>query len=260
MFPSDGRNHKNAIKNEHNTKAFLQKNAHKIFTELKNKSYEVLSKGGTQYKADNIIKYNDSQINISDKEKRHGLGGSFDYTNTSAAVKDFGSAGKFINNLDKEKDKVLKKPLNARKKLVESYRDKIKDVSYLTLKAFTPKSLTSLINKYLIKPNKEMTMFITDGVKKKRYVFPFTNHPINNLMKQGYKPVMNVREGKSSGRILFEKAKQNVDVGLRMRIHTNNGATAYLSAGGSNKSAMFVMKFQQDGIRKLLGEVNPIVV
>ena len=41
---------------------------------------------------------------------------------------------------------------------------------------------------------------------------------------------------------------------------TNNGATAYLSAGGSNKSAMFVMKFQQDGIRKLLGEVNPIVV
>ena len=45
-----------------------------------------------------------------------------------------------------------------------------------------------------------------------------------------------------------------------MRIHTNNGATAYLSAGGSNKSAMFVMKFQQDGIRKLLGEVNPIVV
>ena len=69
MFPSDGRNHKNAIKNEHNTKAFLEKNARKIFPQLKNKSYEVLSKGGTQYKADNIIKYNNSQINISDKEK-----------------------------------------------------------------------------------------------------------------------------------------------------------------------------------------------
>ena len=37
-------------------------------------------------KVDNIIKYNDSQINISDKEKRHGLGGSFDYTNTSAGL------------------------------------------------------------------------------------------------------------------------------------------------------------------------------
>ena len=44
MFPSDGRNHKNAIKNEHNTKAFLQKNAHKIFSELKNKSYECYQK------------------------------------------------------------------------------------------------------------------------------------------------------------------------------------------------------------------------
>ena len=109
MFPSDGRNHKNAIKNEHNTKAFLEKNARKIFPQLKNKSYEVLSKGGTQYKADNIIKYNNSQINISDKEKRHGLGGSFDYTNTSAAIKDFGSVGKFINTLNKEKDKVTDK-------------------------------------------------------------------------------------------------------------------------------------------------------
>ena len=248
MFPSDGRNHKNAIKNEHNTKAFLEKNARKIFPQLKNKSYEVLSKGGTQYKADNIIKYNNSQINISDKEKRHGLGGSFDYTNTSAAIKDFGSVGKFINTLNKEKDKVLKKPLNARKKLVNSFRDKIKEVSYMTLWSMDTKTLISLIKKYLIKPNKEMTMFITDGVNKKRYVFDFI------------KPVMNVREGKSSGRILFEKAKQNIDVGLRMRIHTNNGATAYLSAGGSNKSAMFVMKFQQDGIKKLLNEVDPIVV
>ena len=37
-----------------------------------------------------------------------------------------------------------------------------------------------------------------------------------------------VKNGKSSGRILFEKGKQSIDVGLRMRIHINNGATAYL--------------------------------
>ena len=260
MFPSDGRNHKNAIKNEHNTKAFLEKNARKIFPQLKNKSYEVLSKGGTQYKADNIIKYNNRQINISDKEKRHGLGGSFDYTNTSAAIKDFGPVGKFINTLNKEKDKVLKKPLNARKKLVNSFRDKIKEVSYMTLWSMDTKTLISLIKKYLIKPNKEMTMFITDGVNKKRYVFDFIKHPINWLVKRHFKPIIMVKNGKSSGRILFEKGKQSIDVGLRMRIHTNNGATAYLSAGGSNSTAMFVMKFQQDGIKKLLNEVDPIVV
>ena len=105
-----------------------------------------------------------------------------------------------------------------------------------------------------------MTMFITDGVNKKRYVFDFKKHPINWLVKRHFKPIIMVKNGKSSGRILFEKGKQSIDVGLRMRIHTNNGATAYLSAGGSNSTAMFVMKFQQDGIKKLLNEVDPIVV
>ena len=261
MFPSDGRNHKNAIKNELNTKAFLSKNAHKIFKQLSSKSYEVLSKGGTKFKADNIIKSNDGTIiNISDKEKRHGLGGSYDYTNTSAAIKDLGKAEKYINTLDKEKTKVLKKSLSERKKLVDTFRDKIKDVSYKTLKSIETKELINLLKKYLINPNKTMEMFITDGVENKRYVFPFTNHPINNLIKNKYTPVINVKEGKSSARILFVKNEQEVDIGLRVRIHTNNGATAYLNAGGSNPSAMFVLKFQQDSIKKLLKEVKPIVI
>ena len=130
----------------------------------------------------------------------------------------------------------------------------------MTLWSMDTKTLISLIKKYLIKPNKEMTMFITDGVNKKRYVFDFIKHPINWLVKRHFKPIIMVKNGKSSGRILFEKGKQSIDVGLRMRIHTNNGATAYLSAGGSNSTAMFVMKFQQDGIKKLLNEVDPIVV
>ena len=86
MFPSDGRNHKNAIKNELNTKAFLEENAHTIFEQLSGKSYEVLSKGGTKFKADNIIQSSDGTIiYIPDKEKRHGLGGSYDYTNTTVS-------------------------------------------------------------------------------------------------------------------------------------------------------------------------------
>jgi len=261
MFPSDGRNHKNAIKNELNTKAFLSKDAHKIFKQLSPKSYEVLSKGGTKFKADNIIKSNDGTIiNISDKEKRHGLGGSYDYTNTSADIKDLGEGDKHINTLNKEKNKVLKKPLSERKKLVDTFRDKIKDVSYKTLKSIETNDLINLLKKYLINPNKTMQMFITDGVENKRYVFPFTNHPVNNLIKNKYIPVINVKEGKSSGKILFVKNDKEVDIGLRIRIHTNNGATAYLNAGGSNPSAMFVLKFQQDGIKKLLKEVNPIVI
>ena len=82
---------------------------------------------------------------------------------------------KFINTLN-----LLKKPLNARKKLVNSFRDKS------TYMHFYTKTLTNLIKKYLIKPNKEMTMFITDGVNKKRYVFDFIKHSINWLVKKTF--------------------------------------------------------------------------
>ena len=66
--------------------------------------------------------------------------------------------------------------MNKEKKLVNSFRDKIKEVSYMTLWSMDTKTLTNLIKKYLIKFNKEMTMFISDGVNKKRYVFDFIKH------------------------------------------------------------------------------------
>ena len=73
-FPSDGRNHRNAIKNEHDTKEYLQGCAHLIYGDVEEGKYIVLSKGGTKNKADNIIECDDGRIiSISDKQKKNGL-------------------------------------------------------------------------------------------------------------------------------------------------------------------------------------------
>lgn len=256
-FPSDGRNHHNAIKNEYNTKEYLQDHAHLIFENVEKGKYTVLSKGGTTNKADNIIECNNGKVvNISDKQKKNGLSGSFDYTNTSKPIHIMLENG---NENVKEIEVLLnsvredrKLPMEERKKLVDSYRPRIKKASYEFLNCLSSDDIIGLINQYLIEPNKEMEEFITDGKENKRYTFPFMNHPVVKLVENGFTASILVKDGGSSGRIIFSKGKEKVNVGLRIRVHTNNGATALLNAGGSNNSSQFVLKFQQDNIKNLL--------
>ena len=264
-FPSDGRNHRNAIRNEQSTKAFLEQYAPQIFPGVKAGKYVVEGKGGTTNKADNVIITDDGRIiNISDKEKRNGLGGSFDYTNTSAAIKEMVDAKqpnvrKLIRVVNKSK-RDRKLTLAQRKKLVPAYRKLVADASYAALAEMTTKQIKTLLTWYLIKPNRDMYMFITDGTTEKRYVFPFLNHPVVALLKDGYKPSIEVKPGKSSGRVLFTKGDDVQNIGLRMRIHTNNGVTAMLDAGGANGNSAFVFKFQQDAVANLIESVDRIEI
>ena len=154
------------------------------------------------------------------------------------------------DHFENEEDKKL--PMEERKKLVESYRPRIKKASYAFLISLSSDDIIALIKQYLIEPNKEMEEFITDGKENKRYTFPFMDHPVVKLIENGFTASIVVKVDGSSGSIIFSKGNEEVNVGLRIRIHTNNGATALLGAGGSNKSSQFVMKFQQDGIKNLL--------
>ena len=260
-FPSDGRNHRNAIKNEHDTKEYLQGCAHLIYGDVEEGKYIVLSKGGTKNKADNIIECDDGRIiSISDKQKKNGLGGSFDYTNTSAPIHTMLMNGnRCVKEIKVVLDSVsedLKLPMVERKKLVESYRPRIKKASYACLISLSSDDIIALIKQYLIEPNKEMEEFITDGKENKRYTFPFMDHPVVKLIENDYTASIVVKVDGSSGSIIFSKGNEKVNVGLRIRIHTNNGATALLSAGGSNKSSQFVLKFQQDSIKNLLSTMG----
>jgi hypothetical protein len=258
-FPSDGRNHLNAIKNEKSTTEFLKQNAHKLFS-IKGK-YVVDHKGGTTNKADNIITTNDgSIIFISDKEKKKGLNGSFDYTNSSAAIKDLIDKNSPIVSkiktviISSKKDRLLTE--TQREKLVNSYRKSVKEACYYALSSMNENVLLNIIKEYLIETNKYMHMLITDGKNNNRYLFPFSNHPILHLIKNEYKPSIKVKEGASSGRILFQKGSDIQDTGLRIRIHTNNGVNALLGNSKTNKNSSFVLKFQQDNIPNLLKVVK----
>lgn len=265
-FPSDGRNHHSAIKNEKATKGFLETFGHNLFPNLKKGKYVVESRGGPSNKADNvIIDSKGNKIFISDKEKKSGITvGSFDYVNSSLAISEMISIKKksvsHISKLLNEVEEVRKRDLNYRQKSVPKFRKLVSSACHETLKNFGSDDLIYLLNRYLIQDNLDMHLIITDCKNDKRYIFSFKDHPIIDLLKKDYVPSIALKDGKSSGRILFKKNEDVVDIGLRIRLHTNNGVTALLGAGGSNSNSCFVIKFQQDKIVDFLNRTNHIEV
>ena len=267
-FPSNGINHHNAIKNEHNTKEYLQEYAYLIYPCLEKGKYRVEGRGGTTYKADNIIVgENSNVINISDKQKKNGISnGSYDYTNTSQPINKllngYSASVKQIQFVLDSVKEDRKLSIEERKKLVESYRILVSEAGNSFLNGLSPDEITDLIKQYLIEPNKEMEMFITDDKTDKRYTFAFIKHPIVELIETGFIPAIDVKAGKMSGKIIFTKKNQKEDVGLRIRCHTNNGVSALLGVSNTNTNRQFVLKFQQDGVDKLLDiiGVSPIAI
>ena len=261
-FPNTGKNHHNAIKNEHSTKEYLQEYAYLIYPCLEKGKYRVEGKGGTTHKADNIIySENSNVINISDKQKKKGLSvGSYDYTNTSKPINkllnEYSASVKQIQSVLDGVKEDKKLSIKERKKLVESYRILVSEASNSFLNGLYPDEITDLIKQYLIEPNKEMEMFITDNKKDKRYTFAFAKHPVVELIETGFIPSIDVKSGKMSGKIIFTKNNQKEDVGLRIRCHTNNGVSALLRLSNSNTNSQFVLKFQQDGVDKLLDTIG----
>lgn len=260
-FPNDGRNHHAAIENEKNTEIFLRQHAYKFnLFNLKKDNYQVIHKGGTKNKADNVIVRDDgTKIYISDKQKKNGLSGSYDYQNSSAAITSLierdHPAVQGIQDFYHDVKKDRKLILEERERLVEKYREKITDVSYETLVKLASMDIIYLIKEFLIKPNQEIVMLITDNKQNERYLFPFMMHPVVKYIENGFKASIDVKKGKKSGKIIF-KGAENPDIGLRIRVHNNNGATATLDAGNlkkknRNRSSVFTIKFQQDNLKNL---------
>ena len=145
---------------------------------------------------------------------------------------------------------------------MENYRAVVAKACNSFINSLSSDKLTDLINHYLIVSNKKMEMFITDGKLNERYTFAFTKHPIIKLIETGFIPSVDIKADKMSGKIIFIKNNQKEDIGLRIRVHTNNGVSALLGLSNSNKTSQFVLKFQQDGVDKLINTIGvmPIAI
>lgn len=233
-FPSDGRNHHNAVSSESNLVIY------KIQLEnIYNKEIERIEHlGGTTNKADNILYFKDGTAKqISLKQKKKGLNvGSFDYINTSSfEVSNFKSSFEIYENYKGSKNR--------------KYASLLKTACSNDLLNITDDMLTDFFIKNVVDKYKDIDLLIIDG---KQNVIHKVVPSVFNFVKMGGKLTIYDNGKNTQSKQVFVKTKDGLVnlFNLRVRFHLNNGNSKWL---GLNKgTSNLVIKFQQDKVGSLI--------
>ena len=98
-------------------------------------------------------------------------------------------------------------------------------------------------------------VFVNDKENNILYQFDPENHPAIKFAKECDSiELISSKKAKSSRKVVFIKDGVKYDYGIRLRITSNNGITAFLGLSKSNKNSQVVLKLQQDAVHKLVKE------
>jgi len=244
-FKTDGSSHTNGIKNEERVAQKLLTSANTLFPNLNNE-FVVALKGGTQNKADLVISTaNGTEIPVSIKNKKSLKKGSYDYVNSSAAVKECASlqdVGSRIKQLD------LNRPEDV-------IREDVKTVFNGAMKNLTSANIRSILNEHVNAKNKGMVVVISDRENQTDYKFNFDDMPLKHSI-ENHTPKLSWGRGRTSAKVVFEDNNGNVfDHNLRIRVALNNGVGALMDP---TASSIPVIKVQQDKVNKVIDSLVAI--
>lgn len=231
-FPTDARNHYKAIQSEINLSEYNSQ-IELIFGK-KTIKYEHL--GGTKNKTDVKIIFSDGSFeNITLKTKKNIKSGSFDWVNTTSFCKE-----KFTKSFSLyEKYKGSKNVKN--KSLLEN---SIKyELSNIGSDELTKMFLQQVYNTFT---KNNLKILILDEKTKKIYSI---KPKIFDLINNGFKLFLSNTKGKTSSKVICQNDDGlKVDLGLRVRVHLNNGWTKWCNGDNS----VLCLKFQQDAVHKMI--------
>lgn len=246
-YRTDGSSHRTGVKSEIELMRLMQE-SHEMASEicgtkLEEGGYEVVPKGGTQFKEDLTVQTQGRSINISHKKKKKLSTGSFDWLNTTKNVP------------QAEKLKSLGRKLRDSNCSVSAARSAFYDACNQTLNNLSSDDIKKIIHDNVISKYDgidRITIKVED--KKIIYSFPPNAIPFFEAVRNPDVSIKTVGTGKTSRRLQFINRDDQVlpDYGLRIRLTTNNGITAMLGKSKKNKYSSPVIKLQQDKVHKLV--------
>jgi len=241
MYSTDGSVHHGGVQNELDTIEVL--NTLDRYTE------EVKHYGGTTQKAD--AKSGDKCISI--KRKKGIKNGSYDYANTSIYNHIFnGHFTQFLEEVKEHRDM----PQQLREVSVEFMRKDFNALCSSALDSIQSDELILILNDIFSKQS-GYDIVINDTNTREVFIFDAESHPAINALKNGYIPeLVTARGAKSSRKIVFKKGDDVINTGLRFRVTSNNGITAFLGLSKANKNSQVVVKLQQDAVGQLVIDAN----
>lgn len=241
-FKTDGSVHHGGIANELQTIDTLNRLG--IYSET------VEHRGGTQQKADAVA----GDRGISIKRKQGAKVGSFDWVNTTKVPSAISTKFDGFRAIVAELKNLT---TDERADEVEDLRDTFNRTSAAAFDTLQTAELVSFLRDTFAK-QAGYDIVITDTKAGTLHHFPAEAHPILALMADGFIPTLKAasKEGQTSRTILFSKGTESADIGLRLRITSNNGISAFLGLSKANKSSSVVLKLQQDNVAGLLESVS----
>jgi hypothetical protein len=231
-YPSDARNHYKAIKSEINLSIYNTQ-IENIFDK---KTFKYIHLGGTKNKTDvKIIFVDGTEENITLKSKKNIKSGSFDWVNTTRFSKE-----KFKNSFDIFNKYVgSNNPIN-KILLEESIKNELQSI---TKDDLTEIFIKSVYDSFL---KNKLKILIID--EKTKTIFPI-KPKIFELLDNGFKLKILKGNGKTSSKVICENDdEEQINLGLRVRVHLNNGWKKWYKG----KVSVLCLKFQQDSVYKML--------
>jgi hypothetical protein len=237
-YKTDGSVHHGGIANELDTIKTL--NSLGIYAD------PVEHRGGTQQKADAVA----GDRGISIKRKQGAKVGSFDWVNTTKVPTAIASKFEGFKEIVAE---LRKLDADQRAGEVDDLRDTFNRTSAAAFDTLLTADLTAFLRDTFAK-QEGYDIVVTDTKAGKLHHFAAEAHPVLSLLADGYVPTLKeaTKEGQTSRTILFSKGAESIDIGLRLRITSNNGISAFLGLSKANKTSSLVLKLQQDRVNQLL--------
>lgn len=238
--------HDKGIKNEIWTCQFL--------TEVDHYGCEVRHRGGPKVVEDGDTENGDR---ISMKK---WMGATHDWYNCSPLAREIGFNDLIKPFIEQFKKDIKNVPVDEHETFRHQEEDKLKEVIAESLDEFCTQELADAVLSNFINHSKGLDVSITDIKNEKVHIYKFEEHPGVVYAKKGYKPVIISKSGKKkcSRNIFMVKGDDKVDIGLRIRFATNNGLKPFTGEGSPNKTTIGVIKFQQDGVDKILEQVKKV--
>lgn len=234
-FQTDGSSHKNGVLSE----STLVKYKDQLESFYSKNIIDFIHKGGTHTKTDNIIQFEDETYQLlSVKSKKNLNKGSFDWCNLSNFDKSF-----IQNTLKFVDDNRCSGNLEC--------RNMLDDIIYSELINLDDKTITDLFLNEVIRKYDDLDLIVEDRAndilyKKEPVIF--------KMIEDGWKLTLHKKmRGKGSCKINCISPNGEIkDMGLRIRLHLNNGKTMWLDK--EDGKSYVCLKFQQDKIKKFLND------
>ena len=238
MFKKDGSVHHEGIENEKNTIEILNKlNIYKDNVE---------KRGGTKNKEDAVSGHK----KISIKRKKSLKIGSFDWCDLANCSDILGD--RFDSFLENVKElRSLPKSILEDPTIKSQVENKFNSICESCLNDFTSEDLRTILQRAMQDTLSGFDIVVNDVQTKSIFLFPYENHPVNQYLNSNYRMTLRGK-AKKSRTVIFSDGINDYNSGIRVRVVSNNGISAFLGISEKNSNSKVVIKIQQDNIKKLI--------